>query len=456
LCLHNLVFTAASLPHSLTLHHAHSIHTLSLSCDSPTSLLHVRALPQARFINHSCDPNCVTQKWHVLGESCIGLFTLRDVKAGEELTFDYNFETVGGQQKECLCGAKSCRRFLDSKKSQQKLGNAASEAATLEPTSSAKRKRASSSSCSSSSFSSSSSSSSSSASSSSSSSSTSATGARTSASSTPTSPGGTGREQRTSPLKPHVRISKIAAGTPTSSAASASPTSSSAGRSGGSLSPTGERPLCVGAPIAEQVEQVVGFQAVSLQNAVQVGLPVAQSVDVFSPRTSPTPLMRTPTHFPPSFLHSFLPVSVLFFSTSIYLLSLSLFVSVSIYLCMYLFLSLSPSFFYVHGMLLWWCPLTQSDGERRPVFRRTTALRTADLLVKRYLSTLAANVDSRTSRRSRVVDQSSFVSTPLLQPAHHPAVDRSGARTQWISRLHRANKWPTDLPTVFHTQVSNE
>lgn len=48
-----------------------------------------------RFINHSCEPNCETQKWVVQGELAIGLFTQRSVKAGEELTFDYNFERYG-------------------------------------------------------------------------------------------------------------------------------------------------------------------------------------------------------------------------------------------------------------------------------------------------------------------------------------------------------------------------
>ena len=48
-----------------------------------------------RFINHSCEPNCETQKWIVCGELAIGLFTVRDIKAGEELTFDYNFERYG-------------------------------------------------------------------------------------------------------------------------------------------------------------------------------------------------------------------------------------------------------------------------------------------------------------------------------------------------------------------------
>lgn len=37
----------------------------------------------ARFINHSCEPNCETQKWMVQGELAIGLFTLRKIKAGE-------------------------------------------------------------------------------------------------------------------------------------------------------------------------------------------------------------------------------------------------------------------------------------------------------------------------------------------------------------------------------------
>jgi SET domain-containing protein len=38
----------------------------------------------ARFINHSCEPNCETQKWMVRGELAIGLFTLRKIKAGEQ------------------------------------------------------------------------------------------------------------------------------------------------------------------------------------------------------------------------------------------------------------------------------------------------------------------------------------------------------------------------------------
>lgn len=48
-----------------------------------------------RFINHSCDPNCETQKWVVEGELAIGLFASKPILAGTELTFDYNFERYG-------------------------------------------------------------------------------------------------------------------------------------------------------------------------------------------------------------------------------------------------------------------------------------------------------------------------------------------------------------------------
>ena len=39
-------------------------------------------------------PNFLLQ-WQVAGELAIGVFTMRPVKAGEELTFDYNFDRDG-------------------------------------------------------------------------------------------------------------------------------------------------------------------------------------------------------------------------------------------------------------------------------------------------------------------------------------------------------------------------
>ncbi|XP_061998453.1 uncharacterized protein LOC133715810 isoform X2 [Rosa rugosa] len=69
----------------------------------------------ARFINHSCQPNCETRKWNVLGEIRVGIFAKQDILAGTELAYDYNFEWYGGVKVRCLCGAPSCSGFLGAK-----------------------------------------------------------------------------------------------------------------------------------------------------------------------------------------------------------------------------------------------------------------------------------------------------------------------------------------------------
>jgi hypothetical protein len=69
----------------------------------------------ARYINHSCDPNCVTRKWTVLGEVRIGIFAIKDISAETEVTYDYNFQWYGGSKIQCRCGAESCVGFLGAK-----------------------------------------------------------------------------------------------------------------------------------------------------------------------------------------------------------------------------------------------------------------------------------------------------------------------------------------------------
>jgi histone-lysine N-methyltransferase SETD2/UMP-CMP kinase len=66
----------------------------------------------ARFINHSCNPNCETQKWNVCGEICVGIFARRSIEEDEELSFDYRFDTHKTALMKCLCGAHNCRRYL--------------------------------------------------------------------------------------------------------------------------------------------------------------------------------------------------------------------------------------------------------------------------------------------------------------------------------------------------------
>ncbi|XP_048716837.2 histone-lysine N-methyltransferase, H3 lysine-36 specific isoform X5 [Caretta caretta] len=66
----------------------------------------------ARFMNHCCQPNCETQKWSVNGDTRVGLFALVNIKAGTELTFNYNLECLGNGKTVCKCGAPNCSGFL--------------------------------------------------------------------------------------------------------------------------------------------------------------------------------------------------------------------------------------------------------------------------------------------------------------------------------------------------------
>ncbi|KAI9003784.1 hypothetical protein DFJ74DRAFT_418262 [Hyaloraphidium curvatum] len=66
---------------------------------------------EARFVNHSCEPNTHIEKWRVNGEFCVGVFASRAIPAGAELTYDYKFESVG-EMLQCRCGAARCRGFI--------------------------------------------------------------------------------------------------------------------------------------------------------------------------------------------------------------------------------------------------------------------------------------------------------------------------------------------------------
>lgn len=74
---------------------------------------------KSRFINHSCQPNTEMQKWTTDGETRIGIFASRDIKIGEELTYDYQFVQFGADQ-DCHCGADGCRQKLGSKPTKPK------------------------------------------------------------------------------------------------------------------------------------------------------------------------------------------------------------------------------------------------------------------------------------------------------------------------------------------------
>jgi histone-lysine N-methyltransferase ASH1L len=76
----------------------------------------------ARFVNHSCEPNCRMVKWIVAGKPRMALFAGdRPIMTGEELTYDYNFDPFSAKNvQECRCGSKNCRGILGPRPKDQK------------------------------------------------------------------------------------------------------------------------------------------------------------------------------------------------------------------------------------------------------------------------------------------------------------------------------------------------
>ena len=65
----------------------------------------------AMFLNHSCDPNCETVQ-EVDGR--IYIIAIRNVAAGEELTYEYNLHDSDEAGADCYCGAGACRGTMFS------------------------------------------------------------------------------------------------------------------------------------------------------------------------------------------------------------------------------------------------------------------------------------------------------------------------------------------------------
>lgn len=61
--------------------------------------------PPDRHVNHCCDPNA----YELYEGSAIYIVARRDIASGEEITFDYNLNTSGGNSWPCSCGAVRCR-----------------------------------------------------------------------------------------------------------------------------------------------------------------------------------------------------------------------------------------------------------------------------------------------------------------------------------------------------------
>jgi SET domain-containing protein len=62
----------------------------------------------AKFINHSCSPNCEAE----LAEGGIWIVALRDIKIGEEISFNYGYDLENYKEHLCRCGAANCLGYI--------------------------------------------------------------------------------------------------------------------------------------------------------------------------------------------------------------------------------------------------------------------------------------------------------------------------------------------------------
>ena len=62
----------------------------------------------ARWFNHSCAPNCEAD----CGDGHVWIVTLRDITAGEELTFNYGYDLADYRDSPCRCGTPACIGYI--------------------------------------------------------------------------------------------------------------------------------------------------------------------------------------------------------------------------------------------------------------------------------------------------------------------------------------------------------
>jgi SET domain-containing protein len=86
-------------------------HTFLFTVDARTVIDAGVGGNAARYINHSCAPNCET----VVEDRRIFIEAIQDIEAGEELAYDYMIERDAGDPPDidrvfgCRCGASDCR-----------------------------------------------------------------------------------------------------------------------------------------------------------------------------------------------------------------------------------------------------------------------------------------------------------------------------------------------------------
>ena len=97
-------------------------HTFLFTLNSRTCVDAAVGGNAARFINHSCDPNCEA----VIERGRIWIDAKRRIPAGTELVYDYQYEHDDEYTEEdlkwykCACGSSKCRGTIVLPKTRRK------------------------------------------------------------------------------------------------------------------------------------------------------------------------------------------------------------------------------------------------------------------------------------------------------------------------------------------------
>lgn len=62
----------------------------------------------AKYINHSCDPNCETEN----EDGHIWIVAIKNIKKGDELSYNYGYDLESFKDHPCKCGSKNCVGYI--------------------------------------------------------------------------------------------------------------------------------------------------------------------------------------------------------------------------------------------------------------------------------------------------------------------------------------------------------
>jgi len=82
----------------------------------------------AMFVNHCCNPNCETEQDE---NGRIFVLAIRDIAAGEELTYEYNLcDSDEEDAQDCFCSAPNCRNTMFSNAELKRRARVAAKSAS--------------------------------------------------------------------------------------------------------------------------------------------------------------------------------------------------------------------------------------------------------------------------------------------------------------------------------------